>query len=110
MYSSQHSFHSKRLSGQNEVHATDPETKPPVLRKDGHASFSSLLRLLLWKNFKLLVRNKLSTVAELLLPLIFTVLIVAIRFFGAETKRFDNPTTFDPFEPSVIPGTIQSCW
>jgi len=109
MYRSQPGFLSKRLSGQNEVHATDPETKPPE-RKDGHASFSSLLRLLLWKNYKLLVRNKLSTVAELLLPLIFTILIVAIRFFGAETKRFDSPTIFDPFAPSIVPGTIQSCW
>ncbi|CAL8113628.1 unnamed protein product [Orchesella dallaii] len=74
-----------------------------------NSSFWALLRLLLWKNFKLLLRNKWSTSAELLLPIIFTLLIVGIRFFGPNVKRFENDTVFEPFKPDLIPGIVKTC-
>ncbi len=36
-------------------------------------------KLLLWKNYKLQIRNKLQTFFEVMLPICFTILVVVVR-------------------------------
>lgn len=54
-------------------------------------------RLLMWKNWLLQKRNKIQTIAELLIPIILVVILVIIRG-TVQPIEFRNATTFEPFE------------
>lgn len=66
--------------------------------------------LLLWKNWLLQKRRPVATVFEILLPVCFVVLLLAIRQI-VNVTYYDNPTTWDSFEidqfrPDLLPPNI----
>lgn len=61
------------------------------------ASNLDKFRLLMWKNVLLQKRNKIQTVAELLIPLILVVILVVIRG-TVQPIEFKNATTYKPFQ------------
>lgn len=56
-------------------------------------------RLLMWKNWLLQKRNKIQTIAELLIPIILVVILVVIRG-TVQPIEFKNATTYKPFQLS----------
>lgn len=54
------------------------------------------LKLLLWKNYKIQTRHKIQTIVELLLPLIFTIILVIIRILVKSTL-VTEPTIYDSY-------------
>lgn len=61
------------------------------------ASNFDKFRLLIWKNWLLQKRNKVQTIAELLIPIILVVILVVIRG-TVQPKESKNATTFEPFQ------------
>ncbi|OXA38045.1 ATP-binding cassette sub-family A member 3 [Folsomia candida] len=60
--------------------------------------------LLLWKNYILQKRHKIQTVMELLVPLFFTAVLVAIRGLLSST-HVNHPTVFYPWDVDMANGT-----
>lgn len=52
--------------------------------------------LLLWKNYKLKLRNPLTTVLELFIPCVFTLLLVIVRTV-IKFDTYNEPTVYKPF-------------
>ena len=63
----------------------------------------SKFRLLMWKNWTLQRRHKVQAVLEVLLPLIFTSLLVLIRSLTDATV-FDNPVIYTPMSVDQLPN------
>ncbi|XP_037074307.1 ATP-binding cassette sub-family A member 3-like [Pollicipes pollicipes] len=59
-------------------------------------------RLLMWKNWTLQKRHKVQTVMELLLPLIFTSLLVLIRSL-TDATNYPDPTLYQPYSVDKLP-------
>lgn len=53
-------------------------------------------RLLMWKNFLLQWRHKVQTVVEILIPVLFSALLVLIRYL-VDPEVIAEPTRFEPF-------------
>lgn len=51
----------------------------------------------MWKNWLLQKRNKIQTIAELLIPIILVVILVVIRS-RVQPIHFKNATKYKPFE------------
>ncbi|OXA58526.1 ATP-binding cassette sub-family A member 3 [Folsomia candida] len=60
-------------------------------------------KLLLWKNYKIQIRHKLQTSFEILLPIMFTILMVVMRCI-IESKVVQEPTTFPANEIFYSPN------
>ena len=59
------------------------------------AGFFAQIRILFWKNGKLLIRNKLGTFAELFMAFLFIFILLAIRYFvDAKLTADDNDSEF----------------
>jgi hypothetical protein len=52
--------------------------------------------ILLWKNWILLKRNKLGTVVEILVSLLFVVILIFLRFFVDSIKVDEQTSTTNP--------------
>ena len=65
----------------------------------------SKFRLLLWKNYVLQKRQKLQTVLEIVLPLVFVAVLVLTRDLIESTKH-ENGETFPAFHPTDIKDTV----
>lgn len=59
-------------------------------------SNSSKLLLLLWKNWKLVIRQYKSTIFEILIPLLFIFLIILLRY--QEAEEITKITEFKKFK------------
>lgn len=60
-------------------------------------------RLLMWKNFLLQWRHKLQGVIEILVPVIFSALLVLIRYL-VEPTVYDAPINYRPFSINTLDG------
>jgi len=60
--------------------------------------------LLLWKNWILQQRHKLQTVIEILVPLLFTAVLVGIRDI-VSSDIYTEPSYFPPFDVANPVGT-----
>jgi ATP-binding cassette subfamily A (ABC1) protein 3 len=60
--------------------------------------------LLLWKNWILQQRHKVQTLVEILVPLLFTAVLVGIRNI-VSSDVISQPTIFEPFDVSDSNGT-----
>uniref|UniRef100_A0A7M5X4J5 Uncharacterized protein n=1 Tax=Clytia hemisphaerica TaxID=252671 RepID=A0A7M5X4J5_9CNID len=56
------------------------------------------LGLLLWKNFLIQSRRKLSTLFEILLPIFFVLILLILRITTIKSKHHDDPTLWNPFQ------------
>lgn len=61
--------------------------------------------LLVWKNYKLQMRHKIQTVTEVLLPLLFTIVLVVVRNI-VPSNRVTEPTVYDPLLIENFPPII----
>jgi hypothetical protein len=84
-----------------------PFDEPP---KSWEATSLKKFRLLLWKNYKIQIRHKIQTVTEILLPLMFTTVLVIVRNIVPST-HVGQATVYKPLilEGSP-PGVIQTKW
>ncbi|KAF2368205.1 hypothetical protein FHG87_001042 [Trinorchestia longiramus] len=69
------------------------------------ASSGRKFLLLLWKNWLLQRRNVLQTIAELVLPVVFCVVLVVIRGL-APSDVYPEPTTFPTFSLNKLPSDL----
>jgi len=60
--------------------------------------------LLMWKNWILKKRHVIGMLAEILLPLVFTAVLVLVRQI-VSSDSIDKPTYFDPFSVEDGIGT-----
>lgn len=60
-------------------------------------------RLLMWKNFLLQWRHKLQGAIEILVPVIFSALLVLIRYL-VEPTVYNAPTNYKPFSINTLNG------
>uniref|UniRef100_T1JJN8 Uncharacterized protein n=1 Tax=Strigamia maritima TaxID=126957 RepID=T1JJN8_STRMM len=58
--------------------------------------------LLLWKNYKLHTRHKINTLAELFLPVLLSLLLIAVRA-ATHPVSIDKPTLFRPVDITRFP-------
>lgn len=58
-------------------------------------------RLLMWKNFLLQYRHKFQTVAEILVPVLFSVILILIRSI-VDPDLYPNKTTYNSFDISTL--------
>lgn len=59
------------------------------------------LRLVLWKNFLLIWRNKKQFIVEILVPILFCFILLMMRI-GNGLLNYDRVTTFQPFEVDTL--------
>ncbi|CAG7833333.1 unnamed protein product [Allacma fusca] len=64
------------------------------------------LKLLLWKNFKILSREKVSTLVEILFPMTCVILFATIRVV-IKRQETQNPVIYEPFHISDIPKSVR---
>ncbi|CAG7820362.1 unnamed protein product, partial [Allacma fusca] len=64
------------------------------------------LKLLLWKNFKIMSREKIATLVEIMFP---TTCVIVFAIFRVVIKREDiqNPVIYEPFDISGIPKSVR---
>ena len=62
------------------------------------------LYLLLWKNMLLQKRSIISTLAEILLPALFAIILLLVRVFVASDRKLSD-TTFQAFSIDSVNGT-----
>lgn len=73
--------------------ADDLFEKKNIIKPRKLAGFFAQIRILFWKNGKLLLRNKTGTFAELFMALLFVLMLLLIRFFvDASLSNDDNDT------------------
>ncbi|ODN05940.1 ATP-binding cassette sub-family A member 3 [Orchesella cincta] len=70
--------------------------------------------LLVWKNYKLQMRHKIQTVTEVLLPLLFTIVLVIVRNI-VPSNHITTPTIYGPvhienYPPAVIRTTCNEIY
>jgi hypothetical protein len=63
------------------------------------------LRLLLWKNYILQKRQKLQTILEIFFPLVFVVVLVAVRAI-INSEKYPDGMTFPSFQPTEVNRTV----
>lgn len=59
--------------------------------------------LLMWKNWLLQWRHKIQSLVEILLPVLFSALLVLIRSL-VDPEQFPDSTTFKALEVSTLDG------
>lgn len=75
---------------------------PPIYGDDRKmASNFDKFRLLMWKNFMLQYRHKIQTIAEILVPVLFSVILILIRSI-VSPDVFPDPKHFKPFEINTL--------
>lgn len=85
----------------------------PQEARDSKKSVSTALHrfgLLVWKNYKLQLRHKIQTVTEVVLPLLFTVVLVIVRIIIPFT-HVTEPTIYAPMPlENSPPQVIKTKW
>lgn len=79
-------------------------TAPPINdTNNGHpmANNWDKFRLLMWKNSLLQWRHKVQTAVEILVPVLFSVILIFIRSI-VDPDYYTEPTTYKPFEINTI--------
>lgn len=74
---------------------------PPMYDDRRMASNLDKFRLLMWKNFLLQYRHKVQTVIEILVPVLFSVILVLIRSI-VSPDLYPNKTVYNPFDISTL--------
>ncbi|XP_037903715.1 ATP-binding cassette sub-family A member 3-like isoform X5 [Hermetia illucens] len=76
---------------------------PDIKVKDDEmaSNFFAYTNLLIWKNFKIRFRHKKELVAELLVPIIFCLILLLIRYVS-KPEIIKDPTTFEPVPLSTF--------
>lgn len=65
------------------------------------SNFFAYTNLLIWKNFKIRFRHKKELVAELLVPIIFCLILLLIRYVS-KPEIIKDPMTFEPVPLSTF--------
>lgn len=75
----------------------------PPMYGDDRKSATNLdkFRLLMWKNFLLQYRHKIQTVIEIMVPVLFSVILILIRSI-VSPDIFQNNTYYSPFEINTL--------
>lgn len=82
-----------------------PENVPP-----SRTSSWEKFRLLLWKNYKIQIRHNVQTVTEILLPLLFTAVLLIVRNVVPSTF-VKEPTIYKPITiEGHPPDIVQTSW
>lgn len=79
-------------------------TAPPINDADNGnrtANNWDKFRLLMWKNSLLQWRHKVQTVVEILVPVLFSVILIFIRSM-VDPDYYSEPTNYEPFEINTI--------
>lgn len=84
-----------------------PPTSPKKNGTNKSSSTTSIKRftLLVWKNYKLQMRHKIQTVTEVLLPLLFTIVLVIVRNI-VPSNHITEPTIYGPLLIENYPPII----
>ncbi|CAG7818851.1 unnamed protein product [Allacma fusca] len=70
-------------------------------------SWARKFKLLMWKNFRILSRNKFHTIMEILLPVIFMSSFGLLRV-AMPMEKVPEPTVFTPFDLRTIPPVLKT--
>lgn len=75
---------------------------PPIYSDDRQiASSFDKFRLLMWKNYLLQWRHKYQTVIEILVPVLFSVILILIRSI-VDPDVYTNSTIYKPFKINTL--------
>lgn len=79
----------------------DMGTKPPMYEDRKIASNFDKFRLLMWKNVLLFYRHKIQSVIEIMVPVLFSVILILIRSI-VDPDLFPNKTVYNSFDISTL--------
>lgn len=74
---------------------------PPMYEDRKMATNFEKFRLLMWKNFLLQYRHKIQTIIEIMVPVLFSVILVLIRSI-VSPDLFPNKTVYNSFDISTL--------
>jgi len=80
-----------------------------ILANSHNSSALKKLRLLLWKNYKIQVRHSFQAVVEILIPLLFTIVLVIVRDVVV-AERVTEPTIYNSVDLNYPPYVVRFVW
>lgn len=74
---------------------------PPIYDERKMASNFDKFRLLMWKNFLIQYRHPIQTVLEIMVPVLFSVILILIRSI-VDPDIYSNKTVYKPFHINTL--------
>lgn len=74
---------------------------PPMYEDRKMATNFDKFRLLMWKNFLLQYRHKIQTVIEIMVPVLFSVILILIRSI-VDPDLYPNKTVYNSFDINTL--------